>query len=127
MEELLMRFWTNLMSRPSGALNLRFFLQPTVAIILATRSGIRDARSGRSPYLQSFFIDKGERKNLLAEGWKDVGKLFCMACILDTIFQLIEFRWIYPLETLVIAIVLAVVPYAAIRGIAARIAKIFLA
>jgi hypothetical protein len=126
MEEFLTRFWTNLISRPSGALNLRFYLQPLVAIILATRSGIRDARSGRSAYLRSFIIDKGERKNLLAEGWKDISKLFCMACILDMVFQLIEFRWIYPGETIVIAIVLAVIPYTACRGIASRVAKLFL-
>ena len=126
MEEFLTRVWTNLISRPSGPLNLRFYLQPTVAVILAVRSGIRDARNGRNAYLRSFIIDKGERRNLLAEGWKDIGKLFCMACILDMVFQLIEFRWIYPGETLVIAIVLAVIPYAAFRGIASRIAKLFL-
>lgn len=124
MEEALNRFFTDLLARPSGPLNLRFLLQPTVAVVLAVRAGMADAKLGREPYFRSVVANERERRKLLGEGWKDIGKLTAMACILDIAFQLIAMRWIYPLETLVVAALLAVIPYAIVRGIAARAAAI---
>ena len=48
MEELLMRFWENLVDRIGGPMNLRFILQPTMAVLLGIRDGLRYAREGRS-------------------------------------------------------------------------------
>ena len=42
---------------------------------------------------------------------------------MDVIYQLIELKTFYPVEALIIAIVLAFVPYVVLRGIAARIAR----
>ena len=44
-----------------------------------------------------------------------------MAVALDCIYQLIEVRWIYPLQALIVGFFLAIVPYAAVRGPVARI------
>ena len=121
MEEILTRFFTNLLERPSGPLNLRFFLQPTVAIIFGIRAGLSDARIQRKPYLRTIILDKEDRSDLIGEGWKDIGKLLVMACILDLAFQLIALKWIFHLETLVIAALLALIPYVAVRGIVSRI------
>jgi len=59
----------------------------------------------------------------LKDGWKDIGKLLIMAVVLDGAFQLFVLGWFYPVETLVIAFLLAVVPYALIRELTNRIAR----
>ena len=60
------------------------------------------------------------RSKLIGEGWKDISKLFVMACLLDLAFQLIVLKSIYPLETLVVAGLHAVFPYVAVGGLALR-------
>ena len=123
MEELLTRVWEHLGGRVGGPLSLRLFIQPTVALILAIRAGLKDSRQGRLPYFWSIIFGGAHRKDLLQEGWKDVGKLFVMACVLDVAYQLIVARWIYPLETLIVAIVLAILPYVIFRGLVGRLAR----
>ena len=45
------QFWHDLIERPDGPMRFRFVLQPLMATIVATLDGLKDARSGRSPYL----------------------------------------------------------------------------
>ena len=123
MEEMLNRVWENLVGRTEGPLTLRFFIQPTVATIFAIRAGLRDSRQGQRPYFWNALFNPGNRKDLLAEGWKDVGKLFIMACVLDVVYQLIVAPWVYPLETVIVAIVLAILPYVMVRGLACRLGR----
>ena len=51
-QEILTRFWDQLIAQPSGPLAFRFILQPVMATILAVLDGLKDARTGRSPYLR---------------------------------------------------------------------------
>jgi hypothetical protein len=60
---------------------------------------------------------------LLHEGWQHVGKVFILAIVLDSIYQLIVHRGVYVLELLITATVLAVIPYVLIRGPINRIAR----
>ena len=122
MEEF-QRVIENILSRPSGPLSLRFVMQPIVSCLLAIRAGLKDAREGQPPYLWSVVSDPSARRRLLQSWWRDAGRLSLMALGLDTIYQLVEFRWIYPLEALIVAFFLAVVPYALIRGPVTRIAR----
>lgn len=124
MEEILTRFWDNLIGRTEGPLTLRLFLQPVVAIFLATRAGLRDARAHRPPYFWALFYDSGQRREMLRDGWRDIAKVFVIAMILDTVYQVIVSRWVYPGEMLVVAIVLAVLPYLISRGLVTRIARL---
>jgi hypothetical protein len=59
----------------------------------------------------------------LNQGWKDIGKLFVIALILDAIYQLIVHRGAYVGEMLITATILAIVPYILIRGPVNRIAR----
>ena len=123
MEETLVRVWGDLVGRVGGPLTLRLVIQPTVATLLALRAGLNDSRRGRTPYFWNILLNLDQRKDLLREGWKDVGKLFIMAVVLDTVYQLIVARWVYPFETLIVAVVLAFVPYVLVRGLASRLAQ----
>jgi hypothetical protein len=81
-----------------------------MAIIFAIRDGLKDAKTGRPPYFFSVFTDANERRSLLTEGWHAILKIFFIAIILDSVFQFIVFRWIYPVEALLVALLLAFVP-----------------
>ena len=52
-----------------------------------------------------------------------MGKLFLAAVVLDVIYQVVVLRWFYPVQALVVAVVLAVVPYLLVRGLANRIGR----
>jgi hypothetical protein len=123
MEELFTRFWENLIGRVGGPMTFRLILQPIMATIFAIRSGLRDAREGKPPYFWALFTHPAERRQLLRDGWKSVGRIFILAIIIDAIYQFIVFRWFYPGEALIVAFVLAIVPYVLIRGPVNRIAQ----
>ena len=126
MDEVLNRFVTDLIGRLTGPLTFRLILQPAMAILFAVRDGVRAAREGRLPYFWSLFtVPKDERRRLLQEGWRAVMKVFLLAIVLDLVYQVIVFRWIYPLESLAVAIILAILPYVLLRGVVNRIASVW--
>lgn len=123
MEELLARIGENLVDRVSGPMKFRLLLQPLMAIFFALRDGIHDARSGRPVYFWTLFREPAQRRELLREGWKSVGRVFILAVIMDMVYQIIVFRWFYPGESLLVAIFLAFLPYLALRGPINRLAR----
>jgi hypothetical protein len=116
MDELLTRVWENLAGRVSGPMSFRLVLQPAVALILAVRAGLHDARTGRPVYGWAILTDPVHRRDLLREGWQAIAKVFVMAIVIDLVYQLVVLRWIYPFEAAVVAFLLACVPYLLIRG-----------
>jgi hypothetical protein len=127
MNEIFARVWQNLYARLAGPMNLRLIIQPTVATILAIRAGLRDAHQNREPFLWAVLWNPAHRRELLRQGWKDVGKVFLLSTILDVVYQLIVHRGVYILELLITAVTLAIVPYVLIRGPISRIAKMVFA
>ena len=122
-QEILTRFWDQLIARPSGPLAFRLILQPIMVTILAILDGLKDARAGRSPYLWTILSDPAQRASHLREGLKRVSRVIVFALLMDAIYQFMVLGRFYPGEALVIAFVLAFLPYLLIRGPAARIAR----
>lgn len=121
------RVWDHLLARPGDeTLALRFILQPTMSTIFAVRDGIRDARTGRSPYFWTIVSDPEKRRSRLQEGATATGKIILLAILLDVIYQYITYKTIYPVEALVVAILLAFIPYFIIRGPVERVAHWYL-
>ena len=123
MRDMLMRALMNVTDRIGGPMTFRIILQPTMAALLAFRAGLKDAQQGRPPYFWSILTDPSQRADLLREGWQAVARVFLLAIIMDVIYQLIVLRWVYPLELIVVAILLAVVPYLLMRGPVNRIVR----
>ena len=123
MDDILKRVWENIAARPAGPMSVRLMIQPIVAGILAIRSGLKDARQEQPAFLWAAVTNPAYRPELLRQGWKDVGKVFIIAAVLDAIYQLIVQRGVYVLELLIVATALAIVPYILIRGPVTRIAK----
>jgi hypothetical protein len=117
-----MRFSHDLIDRVSGSMKFRLVLQPAMAVIFAIIAGMKDARAGRPPYFWSLFNDPGHRRYMLEDGWKSVGKVFLLALALDVVYQLIVEHFVYPGEALIVAFILAIVPYLLVRGVVTRLA-----
>src|SRR5262245_28738392 len=122
-QEILTRFWDQLIAQPSGPLAFRLILQPVMATILAILDGLKDARVGRSPYLRTILSDPSQRAGYLREGLKRVSRVIVFAFVMDAIYQFIVLRRFYLGEALVTVFVLAVLPYLLIRGPVDRIAR----
>ncbi|HSM86360.1 MAG TPA: hypothetical protein VLT16_09430 [Candidatus Limnocylindrales bacterium] len=124
MDEILQRFTENLFARLDGPLHFRFIAQPLMAVILAIIGGANDAKLGRPAYLWAVVFNPGHRKDLLRDGWKQVSRIFVLALILDTFYQLYVHHMVYPGEALVVGFLLAVVPYVLVRGPVNRILRL---
>ena len=123
MEEIFTRLWNDLIGRIGGPMSFRLLLQPAMAMIFAVRDGLKDAREGRPAYFYSLFTDPENRRNRLREGFKAVSRVFTFAIVMDLIYQVTVLRWFYPLQALIVAIVLALLPYILVRGPVNRIAR----
>jgi hypothetical protein len=55
---------------------------------------------------------------------QSVVKVSTMALVVDAVFQIIELRWFYPGEAVLVALVLALIPYLLIRGLVNRIVSL---
>src|SRR5262245_38617435 len=109
--------------RPDGPMAFRFYLQPAMAMFFAIRDGLKDARSGRHPYFWALFTDIPHRQELIRDGWKSVGKIVILAIALDVIYTLVVLHGLRPIQTVIVACLLAVIPYVIFRGPVNRIAK----
>ena len=126
---VIQRIWNSIVARSSGLLSFRFILQPSMAAVAAIHDGIKDARDGRTPYLWTvvrFWTvahNPGERVARLREGLIATSRIILLGIAMDVIYQLLEFHTFYPAEALIIALLLAFVPYLLIRGPVTRIAR----
>ncbi|HET9216549.1 MAG TPA: hypothetical protein VFR18_06195, partial [Terriglobia bacterium] len=64
-------------------------------------------------------------RKLLHEGWQAVAHIFIIAVAMDVVYQLVILRWVYVLETVLVALGLAVAPYMLLRGPVNRIAQLW--
>ncbi len=121
--EVRARVWQNLLERSSGPMTFRFILQPVMATIAAFLDGLRDARTGRAPFLEAVLTDPAKRAGRLQEAVIATARIILLGLVMDAIYQFIEFKTFHPAEAVIIALLLAFVPYVALRGIVSRIAR----
>jgi len=123
MDDTFFRFLHDIYARFDGPLHFRFFLQPSMAVFLAIRDGLKDGREGKPPFFWTLFTDPADRPGLVRDGWRSISKVFIIAVLLDVVYQIIVERWFYPFETLLVAVLLALVPYILVRGLTNRLTR----
>ena len=121
MDDVWMRIAENMVARVSGPMRFRLVLQPAMAATFAIISGLKDARTGKPPYFWALLTHPDHRAEMLKDGWKSVGKVFILALVLDVIYQWIVQRFVYPFEALLVAFILAILPYLLLRGLVTRV------
>jgi hypothetical protein len=123
-----MRDWQriveDLFARLDGPLHFRLIVQPLMATIFAVIDGVKDAKTGKPAYFWALLTTPGYRKELVKEGWKSVGKIFILAIVLDVVYQVIVHSSVYPGELLLVAFVLAILPYLVVRGPVNRVMRL---
>jgi hypothetical protein len=121
--ETFQRVLRNLGDRPGERVSFRFILQPSMAAIAAIHDGRRDARAGRSPYFWTLLHRTQERIGRLREGLNATARIILLGIAMDVVYQVLVLKTFYPAEALIIALLLAFVPYALLRGLVTRIAR----
>jgi len=123
MDDLWAWFAGDMVARVDGPLHFRLILQPAMAAFFAIRSGLADAREGRPPYFWALLLGHTSREAMIEEGWKNIGRVFILAVVLDVVYQLYVYKWVYPIQALTVALILAIVPYLVLRGLVTRLAR----
>ena len=121
--QMLSQFFEELGGRATGPLNFRLVVMPIMATLFGVRAGLRDGREGKPTFLWGILTMPAERAAALRSAVKDVGKVFVMAVIMDTAYQIIALRGLRLLQVLVVAVACAIVPYVLVRGPIAFIAR----
>jgi hypothetical protein len=122
----LQRIWQNVLTRPGGPMTFRFILQPAMAAIAALLDGIKDARTGRSPYLWTLLTNEADRAAHLHEGLISTARIILLGLVMDSIYQFMVLKMFYPAESVIVALTLAFLPYVLLRGPISRIARLWI-
>lgn len=117
------RIVSDLAHRVVGPLHFRLLLQPAMATFFGVRDGLKDAREHRPAYFWSLLTNPSQARVGLEAGLKAVTRVLVFALVMDAVYQLIALHWFYPGEAILVALILAFVPYLVIRGPANRIAR----
>lgn len=120
MDDVWLRFMENMSFRIDGPMKFRFVFQPLMAVIFAFIAGRKDAQAGKPPYFWALLTVPEHRSEMLRDGWKSVGKVFVLAMVLDVVFQVLVLHKVYPGEVVLVACLLAIVPYLIVRGAVTR-------
>ncbi|MGH7049926.1 MAG: hypothetical protein ACREE5_04705 [Acetobacteraceae bacterium] len=118
----LQRFWHDLIARPDAPMRFRFILQPLMAAAAAIHDGLKDARAGRAPYFWTMLRTPEKRIARLNEGLNATARIILIGLVMDIIYQILVLETFYPNESVVIAVLLAFLPYVILRGPVRRIA-----
>jgi len=95
--------------------------------IAAWRDGVKDARTGRSPYLWTMLTNRAAVGGSLQEGLIATARILLLGLVMDVIYQAIVFDTFHPGEAAIISILLAFVPYLLLRGPISRVVAWWLA
>ena len=117
------RIWNKILGRPAGPLTFRFLLQPAKSIFFGVRDGIRDAKLERTPYFWTILTDPTTRPTRLREGMTSTENIILLAIVFNLIHQIIELKTFYLVKALIVAIILAFIPYVITRGLVVRLER----
>ncbi|TXI06260.1 MAG: hypothetical protein E6Q76_09995, partial [Rhizobium sp.] len=110
-------FWNHIFDRIGGPMTFRFILQPGMALIAAIPVGISDSKS-------RWRLFEGNR---LREGIEATARIMLLGLSMDLIYQLRVLDNFYPVEALLVAVVLALVPYLVFRVLVEAAMRLWLA
>jgi hypothetical protein len=117
------RFWSDVFGRLHGPMSFRFVLQPLMALLAALPDGIDDARHGHSSFFWTNRSDPTVQRGRLRQGIESTARVVLLGISMDVIYQLKVFDRLYPVEALMMAILLALIPYFIFRWIVERVAS----
>jgi hypothetical protein len=120
--DMWLRLGSDLIGRVSGPMKFRLYMQPAMAAVLATLSRLRDVKAHLPPFFWAIGTVAGERMD---QGWLEKHRrgLYCRGRA-GRRYQLIQLHFVYPGEALIVAFILAIVPYVLLRGLVNRLISV---
>ena len=119
----LARIWHDLVERPDGPMAFRCVLQPVMAVIAAVHDGLKDARGGNRPFVETVLRDPAKRAARIREGLNATARILLLGLVMDGIYQALVLHRFYPSEAVIVALLLALLPYVILRGLVTRAAR----
>lgn len=117
------RFWSDIFGRLHGPMTFRFFLQPIMALIAALHDGVRDVRSGHKAFFWTALWDSTQERGRLRQGLIATSRIALLGLGMDALYQVKVFDRFYPVEAVMMALLLAVIPYFVLRWIVEWVAR----
>lgn len=117
------RFWSDVFGRLHGPMTVRFYLQPTLAFLAALKDGIKDARLGHKAFFWTALWDPTQPRGRLREGLISTSQMGLIGFAMDVIYQFRVFHQFYPVEAVMMVLLLAVIPYFVMRWIVEQLAR----
>jgi hypothetical protein len=114
------RIWGNLGDRVVGPMHFRVILQPTMAAIKAARDGYKDAKAGKGTFVVDLFNEPSKRRANINEALLATSQIILLGLAMDIIYQVVFEESFYPFEAVLVAVLLAFVPYVLLRGVFGR-------
>jgi hypothetical protein len=115
-------FWEGMIRElTSGQGQFRLLLLPAVALVVGVRAGIADAREGYAPFGRRLREANEPRTQLMKDAVKRALNPLALAVILDVILQRLTLGYVRPLAAVIVAAVLAWIPFVIVRGIMNRL------
>jgi hypothetical protein len=121
--EVNQRFWTDVFDRLHGPMTIRFYLQPTLGFVAALKDGIKDARFGHKAFFWTALWDKTAQRGRLREGLNATSQMALLGFAMDTIYQFRVLDRFYPVEAVMMVLLLAVIPYFLFRWLVEHVAR----
>jgi hypothetical protein len=98
-----------------------------MAALAAVPDGIRDARLGHKAFFWSALRHPEARTGRLREGLESIARVVLLGLSMDAVYQFRVLDRFYPVEALMMAVLLAVIPYFVLRWVAEHVARWWLA
>ena len=117
------RFWADIVDRVHGPMTFRFYLQPAMALLAALHDGIKDVRQGHKSFFWSALWNPAAPEGRLREGLNSTARVVLLGLSMDVIYQFKALDRFYPAEAVMMALLLAVIPYFLFRWIVEHIAR----
>ena len=125
--EVNQRFWADIFAREHGPMTFRLYLQPAMAAFAALHDGINDTRYGHKSFFWTAALDPTRPGGRLREGLVATARIVLLGISMDVIYQLRVLHTFYPVEAVLMAVLLAVLPYFVFRWIVEGISRWWLA
>jgi hypothetical protein len=103
-----------------GPGNLRFFIQPAIALLIGIRDGRRDGRAGHPPYLLALVTGKGRRSERVRDALKSLAFSLVVAFGADLLFQALIRERVQIVAAVLYVVVFIVAPYVCSRALTNR-------
>ena len=123
LDDMWTRLVHDLIARITGRMKFRLVLQPLMASIFAIRAWLNDAKTGKPPSFWSLLRIPRTAPTCSRTAGRVSARCACSRLCSTSCIRIIAERFVYPGEAIIVAIILAIVPYLILRGLVTRLAR----